>query len=494
MRNRSPKTSRKSERGVALFIAIFALLLISVVALALMVMAGTETSLNSNYKSSVQAFYDAKAGVEEARGRLWAGHPNSIAALLIDPATGMMPVGKAVYILNPAGAEVVNPIDMSAGNQYADRQYINEWGGNPPATATTTASVSTQAGVPGPLYKWVRITPRTEKSENVDVNGDGFTDPVNPLYYDGAQQFPYSSVTGPIVGLNPVGSTQYQVFEVTALAVTPSGSQRMVQYTVSQTNMNLQFPSALTFDGLTPTYNAPNSNPFDMNGNDRSGSNPAPTCTVPVQLSKPAVGVISPADIATAASGIPSNRLNHYLGSGGTPSVANVTLPTNEDSVSSLNNLVAQIAKAGTVVTGPASQGSINLGSASNPQITVVQADPNVPGSTGDLTLTGNNTGYGILVVTGTLTFSGNSGWRGIVLVVGQGSLQENGGGNNEYDGAMLVAKTLDAQGHPLATLGAPVVNWNGGGGNGVYYDSCWIANASKGLNYSVLSFREISQ
>ena len=56
MRDFIAKTGRKSERGVALFIAIFALLLISVVALALMVMAGTETSLNSNYKSSVQAF------------------------------------------------------------------------------------------------------------------------------------------------------------------------------------------------------------------------------------------------------------------------------------------------------------------------------------------------------------------------------------------------------------------------------------------------------
>src|SRR5260221_11467628 len=95
MQNHSPKTSRKSEQGVALFIAIFALLLISVVALALMVMAGTETSLNSNYKSSVQAFYDAKAAVEEAPGRLWAGHTKSIAALLIDPATGKMPSGKS---------------------------------------------------------------------------------------------------------------------------------------------------------------------------------------------------------------------------------------------------------------------------------------------------------------------------------------------------------------------------------------------------------------
>jgi hypothetical protein len=489
MQNRSLKASTKSERGVALFIAIFALLLISVVALALMVMAGTETSLNSNYKTSVQAFYDAKAGVEEARGRLWAANPNFLGPLVFPAATGVMPVGSATYIVNNAAGEVVNPLDLSAGNPYADRQYATEWPSALPASATTTASVWTLPGaaVAGPLYKWVRITPRTETSENMDVNGDGALDNVNPLFFDGAQQ-------GTQAYLSATGATPYQVFELTALAVTPSGSQRMVQYTVSQTNLNLQFPSALTFNGLSPTYNAPNSNPFDMNGNDRSGSNPAPTCSVPPQPAKPAVGVISPADIATAANGIPSNRLDHYLGSGGTPSVGNVTLPTNENSVSSLNNLVSQIAKVGTVVTGPASQGNINLGSASNPQITVVQADPNVPGSTGDLTLTGNNTGYGILVVTGTLTFSGNSGWRGIVLVVGQGSLQENGGGNNEFDGAILVAKTLDAQGHPLATLGAPVVNWNGGGGNGVYYDSCWIANASKGANYQVLGFRELSQ
>jgi len=90
----------------------------------------------------------------------------------------------------------------------------------------------------------------------------------------------------------------------------------MVQYNVAATSLNLTFPSALTFAGPAPTYNAPNSNPFDMNGNDRSGSNPMAGCTVPVQPSKPAVGVVANGDIATAASGIPANRLDHYLGSG----------------------------------------------------------------------------------------------------------------------------------------------------------------------------------
>jgi Tfp pilus assembly protein PilX len=475
------KASRESERGVALFIAIFALLLISVVALAMMLMAGTESALNSNYKSSMQAFYDARAGVEEGRGRLWSGNPNTLGTFLVSPVGSTMAVGQTRYILNPATGETVSPTNMASSNAYADTQYATEWGSNPSSSSPTTTSVSTQAGVSGPQYKWVRITPRTEKSAGIDVNGDGVLDNTNPLYYDGTQQMLSTQI--------PNGDTAYQVFEVTALAVTPLGSRRMVQYTVAPTNLNLTFPAALTFDGANPTYNAPSSNPFDMDGNDRSGSNTMPGCTVPVQAAKPAIGVVTTPNIATVESGIPNNRLSHYTGAGAAPSVSNIstTLPASEDTVASLQALVANISTvANNSLTGPVSSlTAAQLGTAANPQITVVD---------GDLTLSGNNTGYGILVVTGNLTFSGNTGWRGVVLVIGQGSLLENGGGNNEFDGAVLVAKTLNAAGQPLASLGSPVVNWNGGGGNGVYYDSCWINNATSGLTYKVLSFRELTQ
>lgn len=480
MRSFTRNTNGKSEQGAALFIAIFALLLVSAVALGLMDMAGTETSLNANYKTSVQAFYDARAGVEEGRGRLWTGNPNALGGFVTAPGT-TMGAGQVRYILNPAAGETVNPTDMSAGNPYADRQYATEWGVNPPAGAPTIGSISTQAGIAGPLYKWVRITPRTELSAGIDVNGDGVLDNANPLYYDGTQQMLSSQI--------PANDPAYQVFEVTALAVTQGGGQRMVQYTVAPTILGLDFPSALTFDGPAPAYTAPNSNPSWLNGNDRSGANQLAGCTVPVQPAKSAIGVVANGDIATAESGIPANRLINYDGSGGAPSVNNIAglLPPTEQTVTNLQNLVQNITKvANNVLAGPASGlTAAQLGSAANPQITVVN---------GDLTLSGSGTGYGILVVTGTLTFSGGWGWRGVVLVVGQGNMQENGGGSNEFDGAVLVAKTLDGAGNPLAALGTPVVNWNGGGGNGVFYDSCWVNNATAGVTYKVLSFREIGQ
>jgi hypothetical protein len=480
MRSFKRQSNQKSEHGAALFIAIFALLLVSVVAMSMMSMAGTESALNSNYKSSVQAFYNAKAGVEEGRGRLWTGGPYALGGFVTAPGT-TLGVGQVRYILNPAAGETVNPTDMSAGNPYADRQYATEWGGNPPTGAPTIGSVSTQAGVPGPLYKWVRITPRTELSAGIDVNGDGTLDNANPLYYDGTQQVLSNQI--------PANDTAAQVFEVTALSVTPAGGQRMVQYTVSPTILNLSLPSALTFDGPAPIYNAPNSNPSGMNGNDRSGSNPLPGCTMPAQGAKPAIGVISNGDISEATSGIPSNRLSNYVGSGGAPSVSDIsgTLPPNQQTVTNLQNLVQSITKvANNVLTGPVSSlSAAQLGSAANPQVTVVN---------GDLTLSGGGTGYGILVVTGNFTFSGDWGWRGVVLVIGRGNVQESGGGTNEFDGGVFVAKTLDSTGNPLAALGTPTLNWNGGGGNGIFYDSCWINNATAGLTYKVLSFREISQ
>jgi hypothetical protein len=262
-----------------------------------------------------------------------------------------------------------------------------------------------------------------------------------------------------------------------------------LQYNVSPVGLNLTFPSALTLDGPGATYNGPNSNPFTASGGDLSGSGgEPPSCNnLPVTPPKFALGTTSPTDTTNVSSGIPGNRTGNYAGAGSsTPSVGDISasLPPSEQTPQSLNAMVQQITGvANNVITGPAS--SVPLGSAAAPQITVVN---------GDLSMSGNSTGYGILVVTGNLTLSGTIGWRGIVLVIGKGTFTYSGGGNNEFDGAIFVAKTKDTLGNELATLGAPTVNWGGGGGNGIHYDHCWINSAliGGGLPVKVLSFREI--
>jgi hypothetical protein len=480
------KIRRQAERGVALLIAIFTLMLISVVGTALILMSGTESAMKGNYKSAMHAFYDAKAGLEEGRGRLWAGNPNSIANCVFPIPGQMMPMGRVCYIVNPSAGEVVNPLDLSAGNPYADFEYQQEW--QVPVTGAavqpfiTSTSPVASADIAGPLYKWVRITPRTESSGNIDVDGINGLDNQNPLFFDGTQQLLSSGA--PVQGAG-------QVLTVTALAVTPYGSRRMVQYAVASplTSLALNFPAALVLTGGTPdntTFEAPTNNTFTLNGNDRSGSDPG-NCALPPQAVN-AMGLT--ADPAPVIGSVPNGRKNNYLGVGGSkPNIANIAslLPLSEQSVNGLDSVAMTITNSATdVVPGPATT-LPNFGSMAGPVVEVVQGDLTINPET-------TTTGYGILLVTGTLSVGGSFGWRGIVLVIGQGNLNGNQSESNEFDGAILVAKTRDPQGNLLSSLGTPSVVWTNGTGNGMYYDSCWINNAATASSYQVLSFREIPQ
>src|SRR4051812_16086285 len=234
MRKSHFPSGENAEAGVALLIAIFTLLLVSVVAISLIVAAGMETALSGNYRSSTAAFFAAKGGLEEARGRLLPRNPdyfNSTVPAFV-PATGAAPLAlhEVRYVTNPAGGENVLA-------SYPDIEYESEFGAGSLAGATirTIASISPNAGIPGALYKWVRINPVTERSLNLDVDGDHVKDSTTLLYFDGLH-----------LNLNATGG---QTLEVTSLAVLPDGTKKLLQYVVAPMQFALGFPGAVTAAG-----------------------------------------------------------------------------------------------------------------------------------------------------------------------------------------------------------------------------------------------------
>ena len=486
--NRTPRRPiDRSERGIALVIALFVLVLISVVALAVLLSSGMETSLAGNYRLSTQSYYAAYAGLEEARGRMWSKHPSKLGALLPNP----MNVGTALYITNPAAGEVVAPTTL--GNAYYDNEYLSEFGvaaSTLGGAAVFTPSVSSVAGFPGADYKWVRITPLSEQSEQMDIDKDGNLSAL-PIFYDGLHQY----VQGSFPTLANEPTSQKQVYSLTSLAVLPYGAKRMLQEDVAMAIFNFAFPAALTLDGPSPSYQKPTSVPFVVNGTDQSpGTGNCP----PNKGSLPAVGVVTAPGVTSVVNDIANvnpNRSAEYLGGGiSPPSVGNVStaLPTSESSPAQLEAIVQQIeSTADYVVQGPASS-LPNYGTASDPVTVVVDSSNN--GDAGNLTVSGNMTGFGTLVIRGTYSPAGTVGWNGIVLVIGQGNVQGTGGGNNSYNGAVFVAKTRDASGNLLPNLGTPIFDWSGGGGNGIFYNSCSINNAMKNQTYRVLSFHEVPE
>ena len=111
-------------------------------------------------------------------------------------------------------------------------------------------------------------------------------------------------------------------------------------------------PAALTLDGPA-NFSHPSSNPFDIDGTD-AGTPPADT--------QSAIGVISSGDDTAVTTDIqgPPNRSTHYIGTGGTPSVNDVSggLADELKTPAGLESVVADIASYATQTYNPGYPGS----------------------------------------------------------------------------------------------------------------------------------------
>ena len=492
--------NRRNAAGSALLIAIFALLLISVVGLALMVSTGTDTALGLNYRNSTSAYYAALAGLEEARGRLLWRNPNYLTDATLSFVNS--DIHNVVYLLNPANGETVNPLDMTS--PYGDSEYNSEfpsWSLTGASVQTVPSAFSPGSPLPGPLYKWVRINAISEQALNLDVDGGGINpDPTARLYFTGT-------------GLTSAPSTGLTALEITSFALMPDKSKKLLQYVVGPNSLqyvfppnpaapNLGFPAALTLAGNGVSYAGPSSSAWNINGNDPATGR---TCTTPPAPSVYAIGFTNSADQGPVMSGTSADP-GDYTGftppppAAATPSVGVVTLAANLQRPSQVEAVIQTISQGADSVLSPTPPATTVPGSAlptgpggmspTNPMTIVVN---------GDLDLTGwHNVGYGLLLVTGRLIYDPDASWEGIVLVAGKGVVTGSRMGVGRFDGAVLVIQSRDPVSGavlPDPNLGASSVAFvSNMGGYGIYFNSCTIQQALSPTSYRVISFREITQ
>ena len=541
---------RKREAGVALIVAIVGLLLITAVAAGMILVSNSETNVDANYRDQQVALFAAKAGLEEARDRVLKSNPANIALPCILPS-GIPTAGcatnfSATYITAPGVTPWAagSTLSTGAGNvSVYDQEYLAELAaqGLPaPAGAWYVSSntSATYSGATNPLpYQWVRINlklnatidPATGTPHWVN-NTNGIPPTAQVLYDPGSQTQCVAGTAAP----SPcaTSSNLQPVYEITSYAVTKNGSRRMIQDEVAAVTLNLNFPSPLTIPGPLGAFNPPNSANYCMDGNDTTGVTsiaacskftppPAPPggCGAPT-AGGPAVAV-SPGDIngstTTTNSQYVTNQIprpgNYPGNTGSTPSVGTPALPPNISSPAALQQELQLVEQNSNVCITPSASSMpscpsptvMNPGSGGN--YTYSQLVSAMPGGTwpnsndnpqvivvdGNVDITGNTTGSGILVVTGNLTYDGNSSWNGIIMVVGDGltTYVQNGGGNGQFNGAIFVANTA---GPPPGSYGPADFTINGGGGNGLYYNSCWIQSAQKPIGYILLSSKEVAQ
>ena len=262
-----------NQRGIALIFCLIAIVLLTGVTASLILMSGTETTVNANYRTEEIAYFAAKSGIYEALDRMQQSNGSSIASQI--PTAAPSASGGVLYLINAASGQTVKPWDTT--NAYYDDEFCHEgysitgMTSAPPdvpcttlptgSTWYTTATSNapwhgTSAAIP---YEWVRINWKgnnsvgylsggtTPTATSYAVNGSSSTS----ICYNGGSEVLLSPPAG---ASTPYSCTQYltcgvnssnfgtPVLLITALAVTPNGSRQMVQAEAALTPPTITVP------------------------------------------------------------------------------------------------------------------------------------------------------------------------------------------------------------------------------------------------------------
>jgi CRISPR-associated DxTHG motif protein len=477
------KRHRQSERGIALMIAIMAVLLITAVGVGMIFMSNLETNISANFRDEQVAFFASRAGIEEVRDRLRTSATNSLNSSLPSALPGS--TNGVLYVLNPTGAETVAP--WTATNAYADTEICSEvacTSGAPAGTPwyTSTSSSTSYAATPVLTWKWARVTVKTNSTASGTARVDGSTSATNANYricWNGTNE-----VTTTLA--NCGGNAD--VYSVTALAVTASGTRRMVQYEVTK-NMSVPVVAALYTQLSTDTGQA-----LNVTGN-----------TDPVCSSPSTYGAASGTSTVTTpgggnVTGAPSGTVNNYGWPFGNMSGLTGPLQAQSTSITTVPGITGGSGNPPnyTLSTGLLGvppvvtyNGGGAISSITTPGTPTVYATPSLTGTggspppVGTLTLGGVGTGVsgqGVLIVNGNLTLDVSHGFNyyGLILVTGNMTMiAPSGNVNPHIHGAIIVGGTFTA----------PISNF--GGSISIHQNSCFVQNSLGPQFYKTLAVRE---
>jgi Tfp pilus assembly protein PilX len=511
----------KTQRGIAMMVALLALLLLAAIGMGLMFMADTENSVNNNYRDSQKAYFAARAGAEDARLLLVRDATLNANAMALNTGSPF----HMIYLKNPINAEVIDPT-TAAGNTLATNPYLDDqlcWerianltltpGAGPcgsngqggqlltDSTAFTATTMTQTAGVNGTdalPFKWVRINAKQNMMGALGQNGtrvNGGLANGQQVCWDGSQEIVISS--GTCATQTP---TVMPVWEITSLAVTPKlganpGSRRMVQMEVAL-NPPLIPPAPISVMAPVSLQGSYILNAYD---NCKCACTTAKVAGNQVTSCVPRAG--QPANAcATSAHAIYTQNTVSTIGNSGTTTTSfgndptQGTTTTSGPSVQGVNpwpdslkiNTLIQKYGAGATVPNYTCTGTQNLtttpatykdcGTQSSQQFgtypTGLPLEPAIGSYTpvteyipGSVHLTSAASGSGILIVDGDLDINGGLNWYGLILVRGKVSFTGGAGDSTNLFGAILAGDDVNASNQPQSD--------NFGGSINFSYDVC---------------------
>ncbi|MBZ5530349.1 MAG: hypothetical protein LAO20_02860 [Acidobacteriia bacterium] len=514
----------RKERGMALMVALLALVLLAAIGTGLMFMADTENSINNNYRDSQRAYFAARAGGENVRVLLApTGVLNASASALTMPLAGANT--GVIYVKNPTSGEAIDPTTATGAtldsNPYLDTELCQEqFTGFPGLTPTTgpcsgsmlmgspvyyTAPTLTTASIPGIngadalAFKWVRITNKQNFMGMLNRTVDGTASSGLQVCWDGTKEVAIpvgQTCTGQTPSANPV-------WLLTSLAVTPkfgqnSGARRMVQMEVALT------------PALVPPAPISTQAPVNLQGSFVINAYDNCTCTcTTAKIGGKNVTACGGAGCYDQAHAVYTQNTVSVTGGAGNTITSYGTDPTGAASMQNVNPWPYNIDdlintyKASAQSPGYSCSGTanffatpptyLNCGTQTNQTFgTYPTGLPAEPGTVdavteyigGSVKLTAAASGSGILIVDGDLEVNGGLNWYGLILVRGKVSFTGGAGQNVNLYGSILAGQDVNATDVALTDTFGGSINF--------HYDVCALKKVNGSRPPRLLATHEL--
>lgn len=386
------------------------------------------------------------------------------------------PRGSTTVYASTSGATNLGSFTMSATANGTYTLLNESFALTVSQTGPWTSTKATACTISGTVVKsaagWTGALTVTFPSTSNSLDGVVYTLPATTAAIANTTAVPLSAtITAPEPKRLRVKVTGYG----------PRNAVKKMQILVSRTMFDFNPRSTLLMRGAADCSDMGNfdigqSNAKTYSGNDASN---------PPQSSLPVIGTTCAGNQTQASTVVANSKPSTVTTNpqGQTAVVPNSDLmPWLQDPDQAralLVDLAAQAKSAGRYFTGSPS----DTGTTSAPKFTFVDGNASV------------SDGAGLLVVTGTLTMGGNASFNGVILVLGDGNLDRNGGGNGDILGAIVVAKfartwpsSENGTAHPFL---APSYSTSGGGNSTVQYSSSAVSNAMSTTGNRVLGVSE---
>jgi hypothetical protein len=462
----------RNDYGFAMVIALIVALVLSLLCLSVTLSSMSELKISNEFENHEKAILIAEAGFNRERQGL---RGDQLDTLLAQPGT--MLVFKADQTAPEwAMRNPISPID-ARNIDFASPSTT----GCVASTVTGLLTPTTGQVVPGGRY-FARLTDNPEPDNDPAKDSDGTV---------------YLRVIGIASGL-PGESNSYGSERKNAVAIIEGVLHR-------DSSFNMSSPLSL----LGPHVNAQfGGEPLLIDGYDHETMTAAdlmkPGNAVEPNQEKaheglsalPAINCLDPVNASAAVEelkeALKAKQNDNVIGAGGEPSIADgsndlLTDPNPETrnvldaaymySIAQKVAGIADLRYEGNQSLGGQGQDVLALGTSASPKITYVH---------GDLNVSGNIVGSGLLIVTGDLKGTGSLIYEGLILVLGTGVVTF-GGANNGILGGLLAANLT---GTP-PQFGNTSISITGN--SNFYFKGDAIRMAVSLLSMRTLSWREIT-